>query len=470
LVWFELFSHLLLVFALSFYLMSNLQLYSYKFERVFFHHAKPSWHFVYLFLPLCAYYLLQEYFWIFFYVAFLPALYLWHRRLDKKLVFTDRIKRFFAILSVLVIFQDFLCLATNDCVTYGVIMPLLGALIGSYAVEKLLFKAYQRRAKRKLFANKELIVVAITASYGKTSIKNFLYSLLCQEFQTYKTPRSVNTLGGIMKDINEDLPDDTQIYIVEAGARQKGDIQEIIDLIEPHYVIVGQIGTAHLEYFKTLENIRNTKLEAIYSKRLKKAFVHASANIKPYEKVIEFKPTLNTEATLEGISFEFENVRYQAPLIGAFNAENIALALSVAKELKNHDFTQQVKSLTPVEHRLQKIEANGKIIIDDSYNGNFDGMMESFSLIATYPKRKVLVSAGLIEANEDLNRRIAKKANEVFDLVIITARGNFKVFRENIDEKKFVQLEDKSQMQQILATQTFAGDLILFANDAPNFM
>jgi UDP-N-acetylmuramoyl-tripeptide--D-alanyl-D-alanine ligase len=470
LVWFELFSHILLVFALGFYLMSNLQLYSYKFERVFFHHAKPSWHFIYLFLPLFAYYLLQEYFWIFFYVAFLPALYLWHRRLDKKLVFTDRVKRFFAILGVLVIFQDFLCLGTNDCVTYGIIMPLLGALIGSFAIEKLLFKAYQKAAKRKLFANKELIVIAITASYGKTSIKNFLYSLLCDDFKTYKTPRSVNTLGGIMKDINEDLPDDAQIYIVEAGARQRGDIKEIIDLIEPHYVIVGQIGTAHLEYFKTLENIRNTKLEAIYSKRLEKAFVHASANIKPYEKVVEFKPELHTKATLEGISFDFENVRYQAPLIGAFNAENIALALSVAKELKKDDFTHRVANLTPVEHRLQKIEANGKIIIDDSYNGNFDGMMESFTLVATYPKRKVLVSAGLIEANDELNAQVAKKADEVFDFVIITAKSNFKIFSENIDNEKLLKLEDKSQMQQILATQTFAGDLILFANDAPNFM
>ncbi len=72
------------------------------------------------------------------------------------------------------------------------------------------------------------------------------------------------------------------------GARERGDILEITQLVNPHYAIVGQIGTAHIEYFKSLENIRDTKMEIIHSKRLIKAFVHKSANIKPNEKVEVF--------------------------------------------------------------------------------------------------------------------------------------------------------------------------------------
>ena len=349
-------------------------------------------------------------------------------------------------------------------------MPLLFAYIGSNLIEFLLFNAYKKRAQRKIEAMPKMIVVGITASYGKTSIKNFLYHLLKDDFITYKTPRSVNTIGGILKDINEDLPKDTQVYIVEMGARARGDIKEICDVVEPHYIIVGKIGPAHIEYFKTLENIRDTKLECIYSKRLKKGFVDQSAMINEGGKIVEFKPDLHIHSTLEAIEFEFENEKYKANLLGGFNASNIALALSVAKELGAKDLIQKVATIEPVQHRLQKIEANGKIIIDDSYNGNADGMIESFELIGQYEGRKVLVTAGLIEADEELNRKVAQKANEIFDLVVITSNSNYAIFFENIDSNKFKRLADKSKMQQMLAENTTVGDLILFANDAPNFM
>ena len=469
-IWFELFSHILLTFLLGYYLITNLQLYSYRFKRIILHHAKPHWHLLYFLIPVFAYYLTGIYFWIYFYLAYLPALYLWHKKLDKKLVVTARVKRFFAILALLLIVQNFLCLATQNCQIYGVMLPLLFAFLGSSAIELLLFTAYKNRARTKLASMQEMIIVGITASYGKTSIKNFLHHLLKDDYKVYSTPRSVNTLGGIVKDINEDLPKDTQVYIVEMGARQRGDIKQITDLIAPHYVIVGKIGPAHIEYFKSLENIRDTKLEAIYSKRLKKAYIHHSAHIKPYNNIYEFKPPLHIKSSLEGIEFEYDKQHYSTPLLGKFNADNIALALAISKELQASDTVQKVASLQPVPHRLQKIQANNKLIIDDSYNGNIDGMLESFELTQQYTGRKVLITAGLIEADEILNTKVAKKANEVFDLVIITSNTNYEAFFHNIDSDKFLRLRDKSKMQEVLADKTRPQDLILFANDAPNFI
>ncbi|MCH3757931.1 UDP-N-acetylmuramoyl-tripeptide--D-alanyl-D-alanine ligase, partial [Campylobacter coli] len=86
--------------------------------------------------------------------------------------------------------------------------------------------------------------------------------------------RSVNTLLGIISDINTILSDDTQIYIAEAGARVKGDIDVITRFFEPQICSVGEIGNALLEYFKNIENTRKTKLEALNSKRLEQAFLH----------------------------------------------------------------------------------------------------------------------------------------------------------------------------------------------------
>ncbi|RUM62948.1 MAG: UDP-N-acetylmuramoyl-tripeptide--D-alanyl-D-alanine ligase, partial [Sulfurospirillum sp.] len=243
-------SHLFLTLTLGFYLILNMQWYSYRLERVLFRHKKYIWHLLYFVIPLFAYYLTGKYFWIYFYFGLLPALYLWYKKIDKKLVFTGRVKRFFLFLLFGAIFEDTLCLTTASCHIFGVVLPLLFALLASHLFEKMLFLGFKKEAQKKLRAMDHLQIVAITASYGKTSIKNFLHQILSQKYNTYMTPRSVNTLGGLMKDVNDDLPQETEIYIAEAGARERGDIDEIAKFLEHDYAIVGNIGPQHIEYFK----------------------------------------------------------------------------------------------------------------------------------------------------------------------------------------------------------------------------
>ena len=470
-------SHLLLVMALGFYLITNLQWYSYKIERVVLHHTRWFWHVVYFLIPLFAYYFTGIWYWIYFYFAYLPALWVWHRRIDKKLVFTGRVKRFFALLVALTLFQDLLCLAKVGCQMFGVILPLAAAVIGSNWIEKVLFHGFRLQAKRKLESMPDLIVVGITASYGKTSIKNFIAQIVGHEKRVYTTPRSVNTLAGVMKDINESLPADTEVYVVEMGARGPGDIAEITNFVQPHYAVVGVIGPQHIEYFKTLQRIRDTKMEILQSPRLEHAWVHVSANVKPDERVTLFGDEIeNIQATLEGVDFDLAlpERRYHVhlPILGAFNAVNVTAALHVADALgipyeKGIRYAGRVK---PVEHRLQRIDAGGKIILDDSFNGNIDGMLASFELVAQHPGRKVLVTPGLVEADEELNAKVAKKADENFDLVLVTGKLNRDIFKKHVTSEKLHFLEDKSKMEEVLAELTKPGDLILFANDAPGFV
>ncbi|PWE24560.1 Mur ligase family protein, partial [Aliarcobacter skirrowii] len=324
---------------------------------------------------------------------------------------------------------------------------------------------------------KDLKIVAITASYGKTSIKNFLYHILKNHFNTYKTPRSVNTIAGLVLDVNMDLPLNTQIYIAEAGARVKGDIKTIANFLEPQICVVGTIGEQHIEYFKSLENIQNTKKELLSSKRLEKAFVHKSADAKESLNIDIFPKNLEIlDSSLDGIRFSFEindkKEEFFAPILGSFNAINLSAVILVANYLKIDikSIKESLKTLPQVEHRLQKIEANGKVIIDDSFNGNFEGMMEAFNLCKTYSGRKVIITPGLVESTIEANKKIALKIDEVFDFVILTGSLNIEVLSQNIDKDKIFILKDKSQMQNILASSTKSGDLILFANDAPNFI
>ncbi|WP_373036039.1 Mur ligase family protein [Sulfurimonas sp.] len=470
-------TNVLFVTVLGWYLITNLQWYDYKLSRVILKHHKPHWHLMYFFIPLIAYYTTGQFFTIFFYFAVIPAIFIWHKKLDKKLVLTWRVKRFLILLVSLTLFQDVLCTLKEACEVYGVFMPLAMAYIGSFLIEKFLFAAFAKEAKKKLNEIKDLQIVCITGSYGKTSIKNFVAEILSKKYRVYATPRSVNTLGGIMRDVNESLPSDTEIYVCEAGARESGDIYDITTFLEPQVVVVGKVGEAHLEYFKSLQNIIATKLEIMQSPRLMKAFIHTSVTDEPHEKVTFFGDDIqNVESNLEGTDFELnlgkETLALHTDILGSFQTMNIDVAVRIAKSfgMSSEEIFKAVANLTPVEHRLQKIVAGGKIILDDGYNGNIDGMLEGIRLCSLHEGRKVIVTPGLVESSDELNLKLIDAINEVFDIVIVTGSLNAALFEKNIKVTNKTMLHDKSKIQDVLASQTRAGDIILFANDAPNFI
>ena len=476
--------YVLFLLAMGYYFITNLQWYSYKLNRVLFHHTKTWWHFVYFLLPF-ALYMFVSYTSSYGFVVsiiYLALFYHWYRGLDKPLVWTGRVKRFFA---AMLLFAVFIAVTFNH---FTVVIPLFLAYFISLLIEKMLFNGFKVKAQKKIASMEDLVVVGITASYGKTSIKNYVEHLLKAKYRTYATPRSVNTLGGVMKDVNDDLPADTEVYVVEMGARGEGDIAEITTFVNPQYVVVGKIGPAHIEYFRTMENIRNTKMEILQTGRLKEAWIHESARVKPEANVHTFGTKENmdirtkeaapefvieeVEATLESTSFTLGGVRYSASILGAFNAMNLAAAVLVAKELGLSDAQIQegLSTLKAVDHRLQRIDAGGKVILDDSFNGNIDGMMASFDLATTYEGRKVVITPGLVEVDDELNIQVAQRANEVFDLVVVTGDLNYAIFKDHVEAEKLVKLATKGEMEAMLVEQTKAGDLILFANDAPSFV
>ena len=469
--------NVLFVTVLGWYLITNLQWYDYKLSRVVLKHHKPHWHLIYFFIPFIAYYTTGKFFTIFFIFAVLPAMFIWHKKLDKKLVLTWRVRRFLILLIGLVLFQDVLCTLKDACQIYGVFMPLAVAYIGSSMVEKFLFSAFKKEAKNKLKSMKNLQIVAITGSYGKTSIKNFVTEILSKKYNVYSTPRSVNTLGGIIRDVNESLSEDTQIYICEAGARQSGDIYEITTFLEPQKVVVAKVGLAHIEYFKSLKNIISTKLEIMKSPRLEQAFIHTSVTDEPHDKVTFFGDEVkNVNATLDGTDFslhvEGKDLELHTDILGSFQTMNIAVAVQIAKSfgMNDEEIKRAVAKLTPVEHRLQRIDAGGKIILDDGYNGNIDGMLEGVRLCSLHVGRKVIVTPGLVESSDELNLKLINAINDVFDIVIVTGALNAELFDKNLKVKTKTMLADKSKITDVLAHQTSAGDIILFANDAPNFI
>ena len=213
------------------------------------------------------------------------------------------------------------------------------------------------------------------------------------------------------------------------------------------------------------------------SPRLERAFIHTSVTDELHEKVTFFGNEIqNIEATLEGIDFSLNIDGHILPLhtsvLGSFQTMNISVGVQIAKKLgmSDEEITQAIRDLSPVEHRLQMIKAGGKLILDDGYNGNIDGMLEAVRLCSLHSGRKVIVTPGLVESSEELNLKLINAINKVFDIVIVTGSLNADLFDKNLDVKNKIILKDKSKIQELLITHTKAGDIILFANDAPNFI
>ncbi|MGZ8547796.1 MAG: Mur ligase family protein [Sulfuricurvum sp.] len=469
-------TNIIFVMALGWYLITNLQWYDYRIERVVLRHHKSWWHAVYFVLPFILYYALGTYgSWVL--VAYLPLLAFWHYRLDKKLVMTWRVKRFLILLFAISLFLNVIFTLTHLSKTYSVFAPLVLTYALSWATEKFLFEAYKREAKKKISSKPDLTIICVTGSYGKTSMKNFIAQILSTKFNVYATPRSVNTLGGIIRDVNESLPANAQVYVCEAGAREIGDIYAITQFLNPQIVVVGKVGPQHLEYFKTFERIVQTKLEIVHSNRLERAFIHTSVTDVPHENVIFFGDDIvNLDATLEGTDFDLmlhnQMHHFHTSVLGGFQTMNINAALLIADEMgmSSDEMIQAVKNLKSVEHRLQRIDAGGKIILDDGYNGNIDGMLEGIRLCSLHKGRKVIVTPGLVESTQELNSQLINAINEVFDIAIITGQLNAVQFDKELNVAEKIILSDKSQMVKKLGEVTRAGDVILFANDAPNFI
>ena len=485
----ELFSRLFFLLGISYYTITLLQWYSYNPLRVITKHHKWRWHLLYFVLPIVVFFALFALgfgvvFYAYLYLVYLPMLIMWAFRLDKRIVFTPRVWRFFGIIAIFAVLNEAIFIGFDATSLYYLwLMPFIFGAFICEIYEAILLRNFTALAKDKLAMMHNLKIIMITASFGKTSIKNFLAQILEGQYNLHFTPRSINTFKGIVADINNNLAFGTDIYIAEAGARMQGDIREIATLLHPQIGVIGEIGNAHIEYFKSLESIVKTKFELLESNRLQKIFVYEKNTLpndidSSKQALIQTYPLSlrNIETTLESTRFEMkldgEWVEFETYILGRFNVDNIAVAVMVAHYLGMKVTTIQklVKKLSPIPHRFNLSISNGKTIIDDGFNGNINGMLEGIRLCNLYQGRKVIVTPGLIESDKESNHKLARAIDEVFDLAIVTGERNSDIMAEALQHTQRVILKDKTQLENVLKGLVNNGDLVYFANDAPSYI
>ncbi|MBO7151503.1 MAG: UDP-N-acetylmuramoyl-tripeptide--D-alanyl-D-alanine ligase [Clostridia bacterium] len=351
---------------------------------------------------------------------------------------------------------------------------------------------YEHKTKKRL-ASANLIKIAITGSYGKTSVKNFLKELLDIKYKVLSTPESYNTPMGIAKTVNG-LDISHQVFIAEMGARRVGDIKKLMKIIEPDIAVLTGINNQHLETFKTFDNIVDEKLQAV--KKLKKsgkAYINGnltslieknigdcSADNITYvggrgNQVYASDIVLDKSGAKFNLHFGEQVYPTVSRLIGEHNVENLAVASAVAYALgvPPKHIVERIAMVEPVPHRLQLISAGAINIIDDTFNSNPDGAEKALKTLCCFSGRKVVVTPGLVELGDNEmteNINLGKKISGVADVVVLIGGKRSEYIKMGLgdfqgDVLHFQTLKDA---QKSFKDFIRVGDTILLLNDLPD--
>lgn len=375
----------------------------------------------------------------------------------------------------------------------AITLPMLwAAMIALTPIEYAIKRRYKQLCKKNLDKRKGLVKIGITGSMGKTSVKFILNAMLSQKFKSYCTPSSYNTPMGICKAV-EEMPPDTQVFICEMGARHKGDIKEICDMVNPTCGIITGITSQHLETFKNIETIKRTKFELIQALPVYgiAVFNKIAGAGELYDWCeLEYKYAVDGEqgTYADNIEFDGEGTKFtlhiedkeyicRTKLIGIHNISNISVAAAMcnAMGMSGEEIVKGIENIEQIPHRLQVIK-NGRItIIDDSFNSNPEGAKYALETLAAYSGRKVVAAQGMVELGEreygenyTLGENIAKTAD--IAILIGPKKENIKegMIANLFDENSIYMTDTLDEAQKLFTSVLSDGDVLLIENDLPD--
>lgn len=417
---------------------------------------------------------------------------------------TNRVKRMFIVQAILIFiiiaidYQQYIFLKL--CIL-NILTPIICIISNfiNYPIEYIRRKHYINEAKEILISMPNLIVIGVTGSYGKTSVKNFLEKALEKKYEVLTTPKNYNTTMGIVKTIRENLKSTHQIFICEMGATKVNDIKEICDIVKPKIGIITSIGPQHLESFKNIENIIKAKLELANSVKENKGTIFLNFDNKYLSKQHMEQDYItygvnndnlnynafNIKTYSKGSTFSMidkvsnKEIKFKTKIIGVHNVVNIVGAIAISNYLgiDLNDLAFQIKGLKSVEHRLQLIANNNLNIIDDSYNSNPISSKSALDTLSQFEGIKVVVTPGLVELGNDeekYNYELGEYACNVCDYIFLVNSKQVKyvlkgIYSTNFNKNKVFNVNSpQDAIKQILNLNIKDKITVLLENDLPD--
>jgi UDP-N-acetylmuramoyl-tripeptide--D-alanyl-D-alanine ligase len=281
-------------------------------------------------------------------------------------------------------------------------------------------------------------IVGLTGSNGKTTSKELVSTVLSKKFKTYATRGNLNNHIGVPLTVLS-IDSSYEIAVVEMGANHLGEIALLCSIANPTHGFITNIGKAHIGTFGGFENIIRGKSELYQhlitqdgtvfinsqnpilsnmAKRFKNPYFYPAPGDYYHAVLLDADPF---------IRFKAENGELiQTQLMGAYNFENIAVALCISKffGVDAHEANHAVAEYVPGNMRSQIIKKGDNTIILDAYNANPSSMEAAIlNLASMKASKKVAILGDMFELEEEAakeHKRIGELLKEKkFDQVYL---------------------------------------------------
>jgi len=366
-----------------------------------------------------------------------------------------------------------------------VVLPLI---VGRWLIVK---PSQNRKIKgsARIFESHSGVRIAIAGSYGKTTMKEILLTVLSEGKKVAATEANKNVPISHAEFAHK-LSGDEEVLIIEYGEGAPGDVARFARVTKPTMGVITGLAPAHLDKYKTLHKAGEDIFSLAQYLGWKNIFVNAESEaVKPF-----LKPSFSlyssreaagwkissTKVSIEGLSFSMSHGRnkisVKAAVLGSHQIGPIALACVLAYDLglSTKQIEAGVANIVPFEHRMQPYRLGAAWVIDDSYNGNIDGMEAGLQLLNELTaKRKIYVTPGLVDQGPE-NQKIHHKlgtliAKSGVDEVVLMKNSVADFIVAGLEKESFkgkLRIEDDplafyNNLDQFVA----AGDLVLMQND-----
>lgn len=331
--------------------------------------------------------------------------------------------------------------------------------------------------------------IAVIGSYGKTTMKDLLSTVLAEGKRVRATPGNKNVLISHARWVTKDVTGNEEALIFEYGEAEPGDILKLAAFSSPDIAIITGLAPAHMDGYGSLDAIGQDFASISNFVSAQSTFINSESPelvSRLKDGVLYNKKSINDwkisaiKSSLGGISFSMTSgkrtLSLKSGLLGAHNVGPLATVVAIAAHLGLTDdqITSGVAKTKPFEHRMQPYELAGATIIDDTYNGNLEGAKAGLELLKTLPaKRKIYVTPGLVEQG-DLTKTVHRKLGGLIAAakpgkVVLMHNSTTPYILAGLEAAKFegevnvesVPLDFYTNLEHFVA----AGDVVLMQND-----
>ncbi len=320
-------------------------------------------------------------------------------------------------------------------------------------------------------------IVGVTGTNGKTTTKELIAAVLSKKYNILYTKGNFNNHIGVPKTLLQ-LKPEHDMAVIEMGANHPGEIKTLVNIVEPDFGIITNVGKAHLLGFGSFEGVIRTKGELYDFIREHGGKVFINNDNEHLNKIlggilaIRYGQADNDNLLVKGklidcnpyLHYEWNGHEVQTKLIGAYNIDNVLAAATIGKYFNVDDclISEAIQDYVPSNNRSQLLKTNDNTIIVDAYNANPTSMkaaLNNFQLMKAEHKMCILGHMGeLGEVSNEEHKKIIKlleqmNLDEVWlvgeEFMKVDCPDRFRLFN-NVDEVKIVVNEKKPTGMTIL--------------------